>query len=526
MPGQGRRLETVLFLDIVGSTDVAAAIGDERWREVLTRFNRVVRLALKRFDGHEEGTAGDGFFATFPAPGQAVRCAQAIGADVRELGLEVRQGVHTGETETIDRQRGGLGVVIGARVMALGGAGEVLVTSTTRELVTGSGLEFAPYAARELKGVPGTWQVFALTSVDGQPLGPPLAPEEAAERLGRVHPQPFIERHARRVALGVAVLLVIAGAGAALHAAITPPPITLMAIDPSTNRVGSILRDGVQSLHRPRAITYDGSSVWQATPAMDGGTRGQLVRRSPTTGAIEATQPLDIGAGLGFAFGYAWVAQDLSPGRAALQKVDPASGKVLATVQLPGQLADADVGARVIWYLSSQGDLAEIDPLTATVTHAYSLAGIAKTPARVVPLLGAVWICDCDSGQILRFDPVAGRVTKVVRLQEKGFLTGVDLGAVSTVWLIDPAAATITPLDATTGEPSGQPLGFGGGNVYDARIGFGSIWVAAGSQLYRFDLATGQRHAIAVPEGASAGGLAIDPEDGKVWVENCGCPDD
>jgi streptogramin lyase len=160
------------------------------------------------------------------------------------------------------------------------------------------------------------------------------------------------------------------------------------------------------------------------------------------------------------------------------------------------------------------------------VTHAYSLAGIAKTPARVVPLLGAVWICDCDSGQILRFDPVAGRVTKVVRLQEKGFLTGVDLGEVSTVWLIDPAAATITPLDATSGEPSGQPLGFGGGNVYDARIGFGSIWVAAGSQLYRFDLATGQRHAIAVPEGASAGGLAIDPEDGKVWVENCGCPDD
>ncbi|MGH2466610.1 MAG: hypothetical protein ACRDGL_02615, partial [Candidatus Limnocylindrales bacterium] len=423
MPGQGRRLETVLFLDIVGSTDVAAAIGDERWREVLTRFNRVVRADLKRFDGHEEGTAGYGFFATFPAPGQAVRCAAAIAADVRELGLEVRLGLHTGETEAIDRQRGGLGVVIGARVMALGGAGDVLVTSTTKELVTGSGLEFEPRAAHELKGVPGTWQVFALTSLDGQPIGAPLAAEQAAERLGRAHPQPFIERHTKQVVLAVTALLVIAVAAVAIHAAITPPPVTLLAIDPSTNRIESILRDGLQSLHRPRAIIYDGSSVWQATPATDGGPRGQLVRRSPITGAIEATEPLDIGAGLGFAFGYAWVAQDTGPDQAALQKVDPASGNVLATVRLPGELADADVGARVIWYLSSQGDLAEIDPITATVTHAYSLAGIAKTPARVVPLLGAVWICDCDNGQILRFDPVAGRVTKVVRLQEKGFLT-------------------------------------------------------------------------------------------------------
>jgi streptogramin lyase len=93
------------------------------------------------------------------------------------------------------------------------------------------------------------------------------------------------------------------------------------------------------------------------------------------------------------------------------------------------------------------------------------------------------------------------------------------------MWLLDPAAATLTPLDATTGEPSGQPLGIGGGTVYDAAIGFGSIWVAAGSQLYRFDLASGERQAIAVPDGASAGGLAIDEPDHLVWVENCGCPD-
>ena len=210
MPGPSRRLESVLFLDVVGSTNVAATVGDQRWREVLTRFNKIVRADLKRFGGHEEDTAGDGFFATFPVPAQAVRCAHAIVEDVRELGLEIRAGVHTGETEAIDGKRGGLGVVIGARVMSLGGAGEVLVTSTTKELVTGSGLGFEPMSAHELKGVPGTWQVFALRAVDGQSVGRQLAAEEAVERLDRIHPAPFIERRLRPVAAVVALILVVA----------------------------------------------------------------------------------------------------------------------------------------------------------------------------------------------------------------------------------------------------------------------------------------------------------------------------
>ena len=155
MPAQGRRLETVLFLDMVGSTAVAARLGDARWRGVLTAFNRAVRMELKRFDGHEEDTAGDGFFATFTQPTAAVRCGCAIVEKVRELGLEVRVGIHTGETELIDGKRGGLGVVIGARVMSLGGAGEVLVTSTTKDLVAGSGMEFESLVGARAEGRPG-----------------------------------------------------------------------------------------------------------------------------------------------------------------------------------------------------------------------------------------------------------------------------------------------------------------------------------------------------------------------------------
>jgi len=525
MPGQSRRLESVLFLDLVGSTTIAATVGDDRWREVLTRFNRTVRADLKRFGGHEEDTAGDGFFATFPAPAQAVRCAHAISEDVRELGLEIRAGVHTGETEAIDGKRGGLGVVIGARVMSLGSAGEVLVTSTTKDLVVGSGLAFESLSAHELKGVPGTWQVFALSRVDAEPVRVPLAAEEALERLERVQPAPFIRRRAKPAAAVVAFLLVATVVAAAIHHATSGSPVTIMGVDPKTNLVTAVLRDGVQSLHRPQALSYDGSSLWQSTPHdSPGAPVGSLVRRDPKTGAIVGTKNLETGAGLGFAFGYAWIGLYQGIDHAALEKVDPASGKVLATISLPGELADANAGPRSLWYLSTQGDLVEIDPITATITNTYSLARSAMAPAKVVPLLDFVWICDCDNGRIMRFDPKLGQVTATVNLQEKGYLIGVDSSDGETLWLLDPGAGTIVPLDAATGEP-GQPLGFGGGNVYDAQIGFDSIWVAAGSQLFRFELSTGKRHAIAIPDGASAGGVAIDETDGIVWVENCGCPD-
>src|SRR3954466_5659000 len=133
-----RRLATVLFLDIVGSTTIARELGDARWRVVLGRFREVVRRELKRHNGREADTAGDGFFATFSEPVQALRCAAGITLAVQELGLDVRAGVHTGECEEIDGKLGGIAVHIGARVMSLGGAADVLATGTAKDLVIGS----------------------------------------------------------------------------------------------------------------------------------------------------------------------------------------------------------------------------------------------------------------------------------------------------------------------------------------------------------------------------------------------------
>ena len=159
-----RVLATVLFTDIVDSTRRAAEIGDREWRALLDAHDAVVRAQLARFRGREIGTAGDGFLATFDGPQRAIRCAMAIRDAVQTLGIEVRAGLHTGECEIRGEDIGGIAVHIGARVSALASANEVLVSSTLRDLVIGSGLEFEDRGVNQLKGVPGEWKLFAVAS--------------------------------------------------------------------------------------------------------------------------------------------------------------------------------------------------------------------------------------------------------------------------------------------------------------------------------------------------------------------------
>jgi class 3 adenylate cyclase len=162
VPEPDRVLATVLFTDIVGSTELAARLGDRRWRDLLDAHHAAVRSELSRFRGREVKTAGDGFLATFDGPARAARCAVSITQVVRPLGLEVRAGVHTGEVELMGDDIGGIAVHTGARVAAEAGSGEVLVSSTVKDLVAGSGIEFDDRGAHTLKGVPGEWRLFAV----------------------------------------------------------------------------------------------------------------------------------------------------------------------------------------------------------------------------------------------------------------------------------------------------------------------------------------------------------------------------
>ena len=192
-----RFLATILFIDIVGSTDLAARLGDREWRRVLGAYYDAVRRQLKQFGGREVDTSGDGFFASFEHPAQAVRAADAILADVSRLSLGLRAGIHTGECEMIGRKVGGIAVHIAARVMAAADSGEVLVSNTVRELVSGSGLEFGDRGTHELKGVPGEWHLYALVRQQ-----PDAAPADGGSAVPATEPGASRGRSRRGVLVG------------------------------------------------------------------------------------------------------------------------------------------------------------------------------------------------------------------------------------------------------------------------------------------------------------------------------------
>ena len=198
-----RWLATVLFTDVVGSTEHASRLGDRAWRDLLERHHAAVRGELARLGGREVGTAGDGFVATFDSPEHAVRCALAIRRAVAELGLQVRAGLHAGEVQSVADTLGGIAVHIGARVAALADPGEILASGTVRDLVAGSGLEFEDRGVHPLKGVPGEWRLFAVVDPAGRV---PRTTARDASRSSR--------RSSRRAALAAAAILLALLAGA------------------------------------------------------------------------------------------------------------------------------------------------------------------------------------------------------------------------------------------------------------------------------------------------------------------------
>jgi class 3 adenylate cyclase len=162
--GSERRLGTVMFTDIVSSTERSAEFGDLVWKQMLEEHHAILRRAIQHHGGREIATWGDGFFATFDGPAAAARCAVTAATEVRALGLEIRAGVHTGEVETIDEGIGGIGVTIGARIAALAGPSEVLVSSTVKDLTAGSQLIFEDAGEHGLKGVPDRWRLYRVVS--------------------------------------------------------------------------------------------------------------------------------------------------------------------------------------------------------------------------------------------------------------------------------------------------------------------------------------------------------------------------
>jgi class 3 adenylate cyclase len=510
-----RRLSTVLFLDIVGSTALASELGDARWRELLTRFRRIVRDELKHHRGHEEDTAGDGLFATFAEPARALSCAAAIVVEVQKLGIDVRAGVHVGECEEIDGKLGGIAVHIGSRIMALAGPAEVLTSGTVRDLVAGSGASFEDRGTHELKGVEGSRQVFSLRAVETS-LPEPLSPDEAAARLALISAP--ARRRSIRVALAAAVLVVAAAIAVPLLAfgGGTKAPIGLIRLDGHTGRIAQVERDTVSHGNWDNMEAAAGT-LWQYVSQ-----EKQLLARDGRSGRVRYSLPIDIECRcqVALGFGAIWLIGDRPVKNtisATLTRIDDVSGRVVKRIVLPGSTVNGTVatGNGAVWVLESGGSLFRINPISNRVSGRYATDAVETNT--LVPLAGFNWICECTVNEILRFDPRNGR-SRTFSIPTQAFLVGVDSSR--TLWLLDPTNSTLTALDPRTGTAQ-SPLGLTGDPI-QAVVAFGSIWVAAGKVVDRVNLATNERRSIAMPKGVWAGSIAVDHASGAIWVGNSG----
>jgi class 3 adenylate cyclase len=522
--GVQRHLATVLFLDIVGSTRIASEIGDRRWRELLSRFRHVVHAQLRKHGGREENFTGDGFLATFTDPERAIRAGVDIAAGVHDLGVDVRCGLHTGECERIEGSLGGIAVHIASRVMSHAADAQVLATSTVEELVIGASIEFEDHALHELKGVPGPWELYPVRSVDGEPAPRPLEEVVAADRIASVQPPPLLHRR-RKLVIGGAAVLTLAAAGAAFAVLAGggepsgPGPgsreVTLMKVNPQTNEVVKVLRDGYRSEGVPGSLWSIGGALWQATP-------DELVRRDIETGEPQATIPLGAPVdAVGFGYGSAWIAEPTGSAGSVIRRHDAVTGRPQHELGVGTRVVSLSAGNDAMWALGADGSLLEIDAVRTRVSHTFYTG--STSPALAVAESGYVWISDPGSGRVIQFDPRAAGVAHTVPLPSRGSLVAVDTDGVQTLWILDPSRGTLTPIDAVSGR-TGRTVAFEG-SLGAARIGFDSLWVAGRGDVERIPLAVSDaNHAIIqMPRGAIAGSIAIDEQTGAVWVADCAC---
>ena len=527
-----RRIATVLMLDVVGSTHIASELGDARYRALSTRFDRIVRAALRRFGGREEDHAGDGFFATFSQPDRTIRCAATIADEVRELGIEIRAGIHTGQTEDQGGKAQGIAVVIGARVMSLAGESELLVTSTTKELVTGSGFGFEDLSAHELKGVPGTWQVFAVTSVDEEPRPGPLPPADAAERraaIGPLAPGRKPRRLPAVAALGAVTAVVIAVVALTARedgptrsvprGDAAPAQESVVELDPET---GEIL------VEIPAPVDQRGRPGFQrGTPdhAMALGQGGVWILRSyrwlyhvdPRSDELRSEIMLDIGGGPSFSLNIAvgldeiWIAHDRG-----LTRVDPATEDQRLVVPIraaTGSLHAADVtlGDGHVWLITTEGRLVRFDPRTGRSRS----VRLPESGDVVAFSHGSVWIGDTVAATVTRYDPETLSPEPPIEVPQ-----GVDNIVIGDrVWVLSQSADVLTPVDPDSGQlgtsvPVGEdPTGLATGG--------GAVWVGdEDGMIRRVDENT--REVTEIPFGSEVRSLAYDDETGTLWVDVAG----
>ena len=399
--------------DIVGSTEHAAELGDSAWRELVQLHHGVVRAALRQHGGREVDTAGDGFFAIFDAPAAAVECALEIVERVRELGIDVRAGVHVGEVEQAGRKVAGITVPIASRIMATAQPGEVLVSSTVRDLAAGSGLTFEDRGERQLKGVPGEWRVYAVgrTEPDASKTAETgTASERRAAAVRRAAARPIWQRRPRLVAGAVVALAaIVATAGLLVWKPWQPPALASLGenavgiLDAGRNELIGQIRVGTQ----PSGIAVGEGYAWVANAADDSVSQIDLATRSVVNRIAVGRAP----AGIAVSGGSVWVAN--SGGR-TVSRINAATGRVVQAIEV-GNAPQAIVAVGDGLWVANVTDstLVRIDAASGA---AGSPVAVGATPVAAAADDTTLWIANDDLGAVSRIDPNTGSTIALIQL--------------------------------------------------------------------------------------------------------------
>jgi class 3 adenylate cyclase/streptogramin lyase len=513
-------LRAVVFTDVVGSTELARELGDQRWSRLLAAQRRVIRDQLKTHGGHEVDTAGDGFFATFEGPADAVRCAFAAVQHVQDLGLDIRAGVHFGEVELVGGSAHGIVVHTGARVMAQAGPAEVLITQTVRDLVAGARFSVAERGVFDLKGVPGRWTLFDVLEVDEQPRPKPVEDATvASERRERASAQPPQSRPRWIVPGIVAVVVTVIGLGFMLsrpqHHVPGPgsvaridgdrfdEPIQVgsfpLALAEGDGRVwvmdrqsqiywvnerddstGSRGTDGVPT----DAVIGDGAVWITAAFGTGAGANGAVTRLDPTTGQVATAFDTPIGSdAIAFGGGAIWVAD---ANAATVTRYDPVTQRNEAIslpkgdpAASPDSLAYGELGGEAVWVgdrLSPK--LYRMDAVGSHAVHTYSVGG---PPTAVTVGRDAVWVASERNDSVFAVDPTSGSVRTSIDVGSPGCNGPVSIAAEPNggVWVACSSSQSVIRIDADG--TIGASLPVEGVPVAVTTAQDGSVWVAVQS---------------------------------------------
>ena len=496
-----RLLTTVLFTDIVGSTQRAAELGDKRWRRVISQHHALVRRELRRFGGREIDTAGDGFFATFDQPAQALRCAEAIARGVRRFEIETRAGIHMGEVETMGTKVGGLTVHIGARVMAQAGPSEVLVSSTVRDLLAGSDMRFDDRGVHELKGVPAQWRLFALEGIpDAEAEEEPEADIPSGPRR-RVPVLPLAVGGSAVVAAAVAITLVVSGGGSN-GPLVSPRANTVARIDPNGGVIGAIPVGTT-----PISIASGADGLWVANS--DDATLQRIDPDADTASPARALPGANVPTGLAVGGGYVWITASHGD---SMYKIDPGQAHLNTAISVGFGAVGVAYGEGSAWVTNQDTDsLLRIDPQTDTIVGTRRLDS-GSAPLGVAVGEGSVWVAESLGQKVLRIDPSTMEIMSIPlatgqpsQIAVGGGYVWVSVPEDDSVFRIDPRTNTGT----TIPDVGNRPIGIAAGE--------GRAWVAnsEGGTVAEIDARSGRVTRV-IHLGLSPDGVAITP--GAVWV--------